>query len=156
MSTNRHSINHDPSDDWSPGALGQAAQRAADLKSSFQSAVHRSMALRDRLARLQAAMVSDRPPPRTDLQQIYSAAGIELPGIALRRFEDVEVFYDSVVANRRAHLEAEALQVRAEAEDVEQQAIEADRARSVILKAIEEHHAPDVVNSLLNDSQSPS
>jgi uncharacterized protein YydD (DUF2326 family) len=121
----------------SPAALGHATQRAADLKARFQTAVHRSVALRDRLARLQAAMVSDRPPQRTDLQQLYSAAGVELPGVALRRFEDVEVFYDSVVANRRAHLATELRLLMAEAEEVEHQAVEADQARREILKMLD-------------------
>jgi len=121
---------------WSRVSLGDATQRAAELKVSFQAAVHRAVALRDRLARLQAAMVWNRPPQRTDLQQLYAAAGVELPGVALRRFEEVEVFYNSVVANRRAHLATEVQLITAEAEEAELQAFKADQARREILRML--------------------
>jgi uncharacterized protein YydD (DUF2326 family) len=48
-----------------------------------------------------------------DVKRLYSEAGASLPGIALRKYEEVETFHDAVVKNRRSHLEAEIRDARA-------------------------------------------
>lgn len=136
---------------WSLETLRRTVQEAVDLKTRFRTATHRALCLRDHLARLEEDVMADRPPRRTDLQQLYAAAGFELPGVALRRFEEVEIFYDSVNANRRAHLAAEAAEVRSQAEELERQAIEAEQARNAILKTLEEQDVADHLLAMLRN-----
>ncbi|HUX22961.1 MAG TPA: ABC-three component system protein, partial [Spirochaetia bacterium] len=44
-------------------------------------------------------------PTYADVERLYAAAGIELPGVALRRFDDVKAFQASVAANRQQYLQ---------------------------------------------------
>jgi uncharacterized protein YydD (DUF2326 family) len=118
-------------------ALQRATRRAVELKAAFQTAIHQAIALRDHLAHLQSALTPDRPAQRSDMQRLYLAVGVELPGVALRRFDEVEAFHDTVVANRRAHLEDEVARVTAQVEALERQANEADQARTAILRGLD-------------------
>jgi uncharacterized protein YydD (DUF2326 family) len=88
------------------------SQRAARAKTEMQALGREAVSLQESLQYLESALSSELPPERTDLQQMYEAAGIDLPEIALRRFEDVSRFYSSVIANRRTHLETQISEVR--------------------------------------------
>ncbi len=56
---------------------------------------------------LQDSIKQDTPPTERQVETVYKQAGIELPGTALKRFEDVRAFHQSVVANRQSYLEGE-------------------------------------------------
>lgn len=92
--------------------------------------------MNETLDHLQEALQSERPPQRSDIQQLYAAAGIELPGVALRRFDDVSSFYESVVANRHIHLEHEISDVRSRIADIEGGLSRLDEERSNILRTL--------------------
>jgi uncharacterized protein YydD (DUF2326 family) len=87
--------------------------------------------------------LSERPPQRSDIQQLYAAAGIELPGVALRRFDDVSNFYESVVGNRRVHLEREINDVRVRVAGLEGGLSRLDEERSSILGTLQGRGALD-------------
>lgn len=59
------------------------------------------------LADLDAAMQTEAPPAPDDLVRVYDEAGIVLPELVQRRYEDVLVFHDSVIRNRRSYLQGE-------------------------------------------------
>ena len=50
-----------------------------------------SAALRD----LEHAMQAEAPPPLKDLESLYTEANVSLPGLAIRRYEDVRSFHES-------------------------------------------------------------
>lgn len=56
---------------------------------------------------LRESLGSEKPPPRSDLERVYSQVGIELPGLALQRFDAVAKFHESVIQNRRSFLMTE-------------------------------------------------
>ena len=56
---------------------------------------------------LETTMHSEAPPPIGDLENIYAEAGISLPGVALKRYDDVRLFQESVIRNRRDYLSDE-------------------------------------------------
>jgi uncharacterized protein YydD (DUF2326 family) len=49
----------------------------------------------------------EQTPNRQDIQRLYENAGIVLPEAIQRRFESVERFHESIIANRRSYLESE-------------------------------------------------
>ncbi|MGO9572655.1 MAG: ABC-three component system protein [Desulfomonilaceae bacterium] len=49
----------------------------------------------------------ERPPVDESVERLYQEAGISLPGVALRRLEEVREFHKSIVENRRAFLASE-------------------------------------------------
>ena len=83
------------------------SRQAAEAKTKMQSLARRSVILRERLNHLEHALASERPPDSVDLEAVFQAASVELPGVALKRFMEVRAFYDSVVENRRIHLNHE-------------------------------------------------
>ena len=68
---------------------------------------------------LEGALTSEIPPNLEDLQAVYQEAGVALPGLVKRRYEDVKSFHESVVRNRRDYLssELEAAKLRIELRD---------------------------------------
>lgn len=119
------------------------SKRAGQIKTEMQALTRQSVTLNETLDHLQEALRSERPPQRSDIQQLYAAAGIELPGVALRRFDDVSSFYESVVANRHIHLEHEISDVRSRITDVEGGLSRLDEERSNILRTLQGRGALD-------------
>ena len=56
---------------------------------------------------LETAMQSEAPPALDELANIYAEAGVSLPGLALKRYEEVHAFHESVIRNRRDYLAGE-------------------------------------------------
>lgn len=119
------------------------SKRAGQIKTEMQALTGQSVTLNETLDHLQEALRSERPPQRSDIQQLYASAGIELPGVALRRFDDVSSFYESVVANRRIHLEQEISDVRSRIASVEGGLGRLDEERSGILRTLQGRGALD-------------
>lgn len=56
---------------------------------------------------LETAMQSEAPPALDELESIYAEAGVSLPGLAVRRYDEVRAFHESVIRNRRDYLAGE-------------------------------------------------
>ncbi|MCU0659089.1 MAG: DUF2326 domain-containing protein [Polyangiaceae bacterium] len=59
------------------------------------------------LTELQQAIAEEIPPAPDDLECLYREAGVLLPDLVKKRFEEAALFHESVVRNRRAYLKAE-------------------------------------------------
>ncbi len=90
---------------------------------------------------LESALVFEVPPDHEDLLAVYQEAGIVLPGLVKRRYEDVKSFHESVVRNRRDYLcsELEAAKLRIELRDGKKAQL--DQRRSEILGILKSHGA---------------
>jgi uncharacterized protein YydD (DUF2326 family) len=62
---------------------------------------------------IEISMRSETPPALPDLDRLYKEAGVSLPGLSLRRYEEVKEFHAVVVTNRREHLQVELTDARA-------------------------------------------
>lgn len=62
---------------------------------------------REQVSGLEQALRAELPPQPVDLQRLYNEAQVDLPGTALRRFDDVRAFHESVLRNRQSYLQAE-------------------------------------------------
>jgi uncharacterized protein YydD (DUF2326 family) len=73
------------------------------------------------LSDLEVATVEEVPPAAEDLESLFKEAGVTLPALVKKRFEDVTAFHESVVKNRRSYLrsEIEAVKQRMADRDVE-------------------------------------
>lgn len=92
---------------------------------------------------LEGALASEIPPDLEDLQAIYQEAGVALPGLVKRRYEDVKSFHQSVVRNRKDYLssELEAAKLRIELRD--SQKAQLDQRRAEIMGILRSHGALD-------------
>ena len=127
------------------------SRRAASLKLEMQSIGRNAVSLNETLEHLENALETEKPPAKSDLERLYTAAGVELPGVALRRFDEVSKFYDSVVGNRRAHLEQEVTEIRERIREGERKLGELDAERSSILKVLDGRGALDDFIRLQHD-----
>ena len=90
---------------------------------------------------LEGALTSEIPPDLEDLQAVYHEAGVALPGLVKRRYEDVKSFHESVVRNRKDYLssELEAAKLRIELRDGKKAQL--DHRRGEILGILKSHGA---------------
>lgn len=127
------------------------SQRAARAKTEMQTLGREAVSLQETIQHLEQALEVEMPPERADLQQMYNAAGVELPGLALRRFEEVNRFYSSIIQNRRSHLQQEIADTRERILHGEYRMAQLDQERQGILKTLEGRGALDDFLKLQNE-----
>jgi uncharacterized protein YydD (DUF2326 family) len=127
------------------------SRRAATVKLAMQSIGRDAVALNETLEHLEESLEAEKPPAKSDLERLYAAAGVELPGVALRRFDEVSKFFESVIANRRAHLQQEVAEIRQRITEDERRLGELDAERSGILRVLDGRGALDDFMRLQND-----
>jgi uncharacterized protein YydD (DUF2326 family) len=113
------------------------SREAGRAKTEMQALSRDLVSLYETLDHLERALAAETPPEAVDLQNIYAAAGIELPGMALRRFEEVKEFHKSVIQNRRKHLAQEIAETNEKITDAERSLSRLDAKRRNILKTLE-------------------
>ena len=113
------------------------SRRAARAKTDMQALGREAVGLHETLEHLERALAVETPPSQADLQTVYAASGVELPGIALRRFEEVNQFFNSIVRNRRDHLGREIAETRHQITENDGRLASLDTERRDILKTLE-------------------
>ncbi|RWQ24205.1 DUF2326 domain-containing protein [Mesorhizobium sp.] len=112
------------------------SDQAADAKSQMLAIERENVMLKQSLSHLEDALVDERPPGPSELERLYQAVGVELPDTAVRRFEEVEAFHLSVIANRRARLQVEVQEITAHLGDAQRRSAVLDEMRSGILRRL--------------------
>lgn len=90
---------------------------------------------------LELSIQSELPPSLADLQHIYEEAGVVLPGVAIKRYEDVRSFHESVVRNRRDYLAGELDTAKQRIALREQEKQRLDARRAVVMGILKSHGA---------------
>jgi len=129
----------------------ELSTRASRAKSELQSRAREALSLRETIEHLKRALEVEAPPAKSDLERLYAAAGIELPGLTLKRIEEVGRFYNSVVHNRKAHLQNEIEEAQARLTETERQVAVLDGERRKILTMLEGRGALDDFLALQRD-----
>ena len=128
-------------------SYNELARRVARAKTEMQALSREIVSHRERLGYLEAALEAETPPDSATLGEMYSSVGIELPGVARRRLEDVQTFYQSIVQNRSLHLRQEITALQVRTTDCEQRVAELDFERREIMQTLESRGAlEDFVN----------
>lgn len=92
---------------------------------------------------LESALESEAPPELTDLQSVYEEAGIALPNLVRKRYEDVRRFHESIVRNRKNYLTSELESARSRIEARNQEKVKLDERRSKIMGTLKSYGALD-------------
>ena len=90
---------------------------------------------------LESAMRAETPPPLSDLENIYAEAGVSLPGIAIKRYDEVRSFHESIIRNRQDYLEEELHAAKQRIIQRQQKQSQLDERRSVVMKLLQSHGA---------------
>ncbi|MFT9380604.1 ABC-three component system protein [Gluconobacter sp. P5B12] len=83
------------------------------------------------------ALEQETPPGYADVERLYAAVGVELPDVALRRFDEVKAFQASVATNRRLYLQKQIDEVVARRDDLSHELKDAADNRTGILQTLE-------------------
>ena len=126
-------------------------RRAASLTQQLNDLADANTLDEELLAELERAVSEESPPKIADLDRTYRETGVVLPGSALRRFDEVRRFHESVISNRRLYLagEIEAARHRIEARERQKEALNAERAQ--IMGILRSHGALEQFTSLQED-----
>lgn len=97
---------------------------------------------------LETAMRSEAPPPIDELESLYEEAGVSLPGVAIKRYEEVRSFHESVIRNRRDYLagELEAAKLRITVREREKYRL--DQRRAEVMNLLKSYGALDQFSKL--------
>ncbi|HEX3430794.1 MAG TPA: ABC-three component system protein [Rhizomicrobium sp.] len=109
------------------------SDRAARARSQMLAIERRAIPLKEAAAHLRDALARERAPEPGDLSRLYESVGVELPGVALRRFEEVAEFHASVIENRRHHLLEEIAGINKAIADGDERVAKLNAERSSIL-----------------------
>jgi uncharacterized protein YydD (DUF2326 family) len=90
---------------------------------------------------LEGSLGDEAPPSNVKLEELYREVGIALPGVTVKRFEDVRAFHESVLVNRRSYLDGEVATTRQRMGHRELAISSLDARRSHIMSVLQSHGA---------------
>ena len=95
------------------------------------------------IEQMNSALEEEKEPSYGDLEKMYAEAGVVLQQSAVRRFDDVRKFHESVLSNRRQYLrgEVDAAEARVAAREREKGRLDSRRAE--IMRVLRSHGALD-------------
>ena len=114
---------------------------SAELTRQLNELANANTIDRSAIRDLESALASEVPPDLEDLQAVYQEAGIVLPGLVKRRYEDVKSFHTSVVRNRKDYLSSELEAAKQRIESRDDKKARFDRRRREILDILKSHGA---------------
>jgi uncharacterized protein YydD (DUF2326 family) len=82
------------------------------------------------------------------VKELWESAGVTLPGAVARRYEEVQAFHNSVIANRRAHLAAEVTSTERRIQERRVSMVALESRQSQIMSVLKTHGALDQFNKL--------
>ena len=118
-------------------------QEASDLTRQINRLVDENTMDRQLIDDIEESLQEEAPPPDTKLEEVYQEAGVVLPALALKRFEDVRAFHQSVLANRHSYLQGEISASRRRIEHREDTIKKHEVRRSQIMGILQSHGALD-------------
>ncbi|SEG12925.1 Uncharacterized protein YydD, contains DUF2326 domain [Bryocella elongata] len=90
---------------------------------------------------LETAIEDEHTPQISELEKVYKEAGLVLPGVALRAFNDVKLFHESVVLNRKSYLNSEIQAARQRIASRERRKASLDAERQACFGLLSSHGA---------------
>jgi len=97
---------------------------------------------------LERSIQTEAPPSLADLHSIYAEAGIALPGVAIKRYDDVRSFHESVIRNRRDYLAGELDAAKQRVAARERDKFRLDTRRAAVMGVLQSHGALDQFSQL--------
>jgi uncharacterized protein YydD (DUF2326 family) len=115
----------------------EMADQVSRIKNRMTEITVELALVKETIAYLQNSIQEEKPPAYAAVETLYSEAGIQLPEVALRRFDEVREFQHSVVSNRRRYLEEEIETARATETTLQAELATADVQKSEILRILD-------------------
>jgi uncharacterized protein YydD (DUF2326 family) len=95
------------------------------------------------ILQLSDSLSKEVSPGKQDLKDLYDEVGIVLPDLVAKRFDEVQAFHESILANRELSMRGEIDDAKTRIEDREKKMIVLDTRRSEIMAMLNSHKALD-------------
>jgi len=119
-------------------------EEASQLTRNLNVLANQNTLDRTAIRDIETALAAEEAPPLSDLEQIYHAAGVELPpGLIRQRYDDVRAFHESVVRNRQSYLQSELTAAHTRIDVREQDKARLDNRRAEVMGILQSHGALD-------------
>ena len=89
------------------------------------------------ISELNASLEEERAPELVDLSRLYQEAGVVLPDLPRRRFNEVTDFHRAIIENRRSHLTEEITSAEQRIDAREREKAELDGRRGQIMEVLQ-------------------
>lgn len=126
----------------------EADQITRDLNALANENTIDSAIIRD----VEVALQSEAPPPLCDLEAVYAEAGVALPGTAVKRYDEVRSFHESVIKNRQHYLSGEIQAAKQRIDSRERKKTKLDQRRSEVMNILRSHGALDQFSKLQSEA----
>jgi uncharacterized protein YydD (DUF2326 family) len=93
------------------------------------------------LSLYEKALTEENVPVPNAIEKLYADAGISLPGVTLRRIEEVQAFHHDIIENRRGFLAAEVSRLKREVQSREQIIKDKSNERATVMAVLQTHGA---------------
>ena len=115
----------------------EMSDQVSQIKNRMSEITVEIALVKETISYISSAIKEEKPPAYAAVETLYSAAGVELPQIALRRFDEVREFQQSVIHNRKQYLEAQIASARTVQGQMEEELADADNRKSEILRILD-------------------
>ena len=115
----------------------EMSDQVSQIKNRMSEITVEIALVKETISYISSAIKEEKPPAYAAVETLYSAAGVELPQIALRRFDEVREFQQSVIHNRKQYLEAQIASARTVQGQMEEELVDADNRKSEILRILD-------------------
>jgi len=115
----------------------EANQITQQLKNISNADTIDMAAIRD----LESALQGEAPPSLPEFESIYAESGIALPGLAVKRYDEVRSFHESVIRNRRDYLSGELDAAKQRIASRKQEKRRLDQRRAEVMSVLQSHGA---------------
>lgn len=111
------------------------------LTAEIHEATNNNIADKKLLEFYQSSLEAENEPYPDDVTHIYESVGIELPGLVVRRLEEVEIFHRILIENRRDFLSTEIARIERDISSRERLIREKTEERASLLEVLQTHGA---------------
>ncbi len=104
------------------------------------------------ISNLKRAIDAEAPPPLGDFERVYAEAGIILPQLVVRRYDEVRSFHESIIKNRRNYLSEEIVAAEQRVSKREEEKQKLDQRRAIVMDLLHSHGALDQFSRLQSEA----
>jgi uncharacterized protein YydD (DUF2326 family) len=126
-------------------------KEAAQLTAQLADLTNENFLDQRLIRELEESRQTEKPPTYSDIENLYEEAGLILPEVVKRRFDEVSAFHESVIENRRGYLEAEIVSSTQRIKDRQRLMNTFDERRAEIMGILDSHGALDQYRKLQSE-----
>jgi len=121
----------------------QLEQEASKLTRDLNESSNQNTLDEELISQIRASFQNETMPGSDVLLRMYQELGVSFPDLVNRRFEEVQKFHNSVIANRKEYLSSELLSAQSRLAKRRNDMKQLDQRRAQIMKLLESHKALD-------------